>query len=243
MEIIKATDYDDMSKKAAEIIAKEVKEKPNLVMGLATGSSPVGLYKNLIEKYNSKELDFSKAKSVNLDEYKGLNGEHEQSYRYFMNTNFFNHINIDKNNTFVPDGVSDDDDKNCDDYNNIIEKLGGVDVQILGIGHNGHIGFNEPADHFTKSTHCVDLQESTIRANMIYFDSENDVPRQAYTLGIQNIMKSRKIILIASGEGKANILKEALTGNITPNVPASILQLHNDVTVIADSAAMSALNN
>ncbi|MFI3175422.1 MAG: glucosamine-6-phosphate deaminase [Bacillota bacterium] len=239
MRIIKATDYNDMSKKAADVLAEIVKEKPDLVMGLATGSSPVGMYKCLIEKYENKEIDFSKARSVNLDEYLGLSGDHDQSYRYFMDTNFFNHVNIDKKNTHVPDGVASDPEKNCADYDKIIESLGGVDVQVLGMGHNGHIGFNEPGDHFTKTTHLIELQESTRHANGVNFEKEEDMPHQAYTMGIQNIMQSKKIILIVSGKAKAEILKLALTGNVTPHVPGSILQFHRDVTVVADAEAMS----
>lgn len=239
MKIIRTANYEDLSAKVAEMLAKEINCNPNIVLGLATGGSPVGLYKCLIEKYKKNELDFSKVKSVNLDEYKGLNGEHEQSYRYFMNGNLFNHINIDKSNTYIPNGLSDNDDKNCEDYEKVIEDIGGIDVQILGIGHNGHIGFNEPCEYFTKGTHCVELQESTIKANKKYFESENDVPRQAYTLGIKNIMSSKKIILLASGSAKANILYDALKGNITPKVPASILQFHNDVTIVADIEALS----
>lgn len=241
MKIIKASDYNDMSQKAADILAEIVQTKPDLVMGLATGSSPIGLYKCLIEKYNQKLIDFSKAKSINLDEYRGLSGDHNQSYRYFMNINFFDHVNINTGNTHVPNGLGDDPEKNISDYNTIIEKLGGIDVQILGMGHNGHIGFNEPADFFTKKTHLVNLQESTILANSVYFEKEEDMPRQAYTLGIQNIMYAKKIILIVSGKAKADILKTALTGHITPRVPGSILQLHSDVIVVADVDAMSSL--
>ncbi len=240
MKIIKASDYNDMSQKAADILAKCIKEKPDLVMGLATGSSPVGMYKCLIEKYNRKEVDFSKAKSVNLDEYRGLSGDHDQSYRYFMDTNLFNHINIDKKNTNVPDGMAKDPEKLCLDYDKIIESLGGIDVQVLGMGHNGHIGFNEPGDYFTKTTHLIELQESTRHANGVNFSKEEDMPKEAYTMGIQNIMLSKKIILIVSGEAKAEILKLALTGNVTPHVPGSILQFHSDVIVIADEEAMSA---
>lgn len=239
MNIIKAKDYEDLSRKAANIIAAQVILKPDCVLGLATGSSPLGTYKQLIDGYEKGDLDFSKVKSVNLDEYKGLTRDNDQSYYYFMYNNLFKHINIDMNNTNVPDGTEPDSEKACSDYNAIIDSMGGVDIQLLGIGHNGHIGFNEPADEFPKLTHCVDLQESTIEANKRFFASIDDVPRQAYTMGIQTIMRAKKILLIASGTDKAEIMKKALFGPITPHVPASILQLHNDVTIVADEAALS----
>ena len=215
--------------------------KPNCVLGLATGSSPVGTYKQLIEWYNKGDLDFSKVTSINLDEYKGLSPENDQSYRYFMNYNLFNHVNIDKSRTFVPDGLESDSQKACDVYNEIIRQQGGIDLQLLGLGHNGHIGFNEPADEFPKTTHCVDLTESTIQANARFFDKPEDVPTQAYTMGIGTIMRAKRILLIASGKGKAAIVKEALFGPVRPQVPASILQLHPDVTVVLDEEAASCL--
>ena len=242
MVIYKAKDYQDMSRKAANIISAQIIMKPNCVLGLATGSSPVGTYKQLIEWYKKGDLDFSQVTSVNLDEYNGLSPENDQSYRYFMNTNLFDHVNIDKTRTFVPNGLEADSDKACSEYNEIIRKQGGVDLQLLGLGHNGHIGFNEPGAAFEKETHCVDLTESTIEANKRFFESEDDVPRQAYTMGIKNIMQAKKILVVVSGEDKAAILKEVLYGPITPEVPASILQLHNDVTIVADAAALSKIN-
>ena len=242
MVIYKAKDYQDMSRKAANIISAQIIMKPNCVLGLATGSSPVGTYKQLIEWYKKGDLDFSQVTSVNLDEYKGLSPENDQSYRYFMNTNLFDHVNIDKTRTFVPDGLEADSAKACNDYNAVIRKQGGVDLQLLGLGHNGHIGFNEPGAAFEKEPHCVDLQESTIEANKRFFESEDDVPRQAYTMGIKNIMQAKKILVVVSGEDKADILKEVLYGPITPKVPASILQLHNDVTIVADEAALSKID-
>lgn len=239
MIIYKAADYHDMSRKAANIISAQIIMKPDCVLGLATGSSPVGTYKQLIEWYKKGDLDFSKVTSINLDEYKGLSPDNDQSYRYFMNNNLFDHINIDKSRTFVPDGLEPDARKACNDYNNIIANSGGIDLQLLGLGHNGHIGFNEPGEAFEKETHCVNLTESTIEANKRFFASEADVPRQAYTMGIKSIMQARKILVIVSGESKAAILKEVLYGPITPAVPASILQLHNDVTIVADEAALS----
>ena len=239
MKICRAKDYDEMSRKTANIIGAQVSMKPNCVLGLATGSSPIGTYKELIKRYEEGDLDFSQVKSVNLDEYKGLPRENDQSYYYFMNDNFFNHINIDKANTNVPNGMEPDAEKECARYEDLIASLGGVDLQLLGLGHNGHIGFNEPAPQFDKVTHCVDLQESTIEANKRFFASADDVPRQAYTMGIGTIMSAKKIVVVVSGEDKAEIVKKAFFGPVTPEVPASILQMHPDVTVVCDEAAYS----
>ena len=241
MQLIQAKDYEDMSRKAANIISAQVILKPDCVLGLATGSTPLSTYANLIEWYKKGDLDFSKVSSINLDEYKGLDPENDQSYRYFMNTNFFNHVNIDKANTFVPNGLEPDSDKACKEYDEIIEKSGGVDLQLLGLGHNGHIGFNEPSDVFPCGTHCVDLTPSTIDANKRFFASEADVPRQAYTMGIRSIMLAKKIVVVISGEDKSEILKKVVCGPITPEVPASVLQLHPDVVIVADEAALSKL--
>ena len=239
MIIYAAKDYQDMSRKAANIMSAQIIMKPDAVLGLATGSTPVGMYRQLVEWYNKGDLDFSRISSVNLDEYRGLSGDNEQSYRYFMNTNLFDHVNIDKSRTFVPNGLEEDSDKACADYNEIIRSMGGVDIQLLGIGGNGHIVFNEPGDVFEKETHVVDLTESTIQANSRFFESMDEVPKQAYTMGIKNIMAARKILLVATGAAKAQALYDSLYGPITPNVPASILQLHNDVTVVADEDALS----
>ena len=241
MIICRAKDYKELSRRAANIIAAQVIMKPDCVLGLATGSSPIGTYGQLIEWYNKGDLDFSKVSSINLDEYKGLDPENDQSYRYFMNTNFFNHVNIDKANTFVPNGLEPDSDKACKEYDEIIEKSGGVDLQLLGLGHNGHIGFNEPSDVFPCGTHCVDLTPSTIDANKRFFASEADVPRQAYTMGIRSIMLAKKIVVVISGEDKSEILKKVVCGPITPEMPASVLQLHPDVVIVADEAALSKL--
>ena len=232
-------DYEAMSRIAANIISAQIIMKPDCVLGLATGSSPEGTYAQLVEWYKKGDLDFSQVTSVNLDEYRGLSGDNDQSYRYFMNTHLFDHVNIDKSRTFVPNGLEPDSEKACREYDAVVEATGGVDLQLLGIGHNGHIGFNEPAKEFCKNTQCVDLTESTIEANKRFFEKEEDVPRQAYTMGIGTIMRAKKIRLVASGEGKADIIAKAFTGPITPEVPASILQLHNDVTVVCDKAAMS----
>lgn len=241
MRIIKAKDYDDLSRKAANIISAQVLLKPDCVLGLATGSTPIGTYKQLIEWYEKGDLDFSAAKSVNLDEYRGLTRDNDQSYYYFMYNNLFKHININMENTNVPDGTEPDSEKECSRYENVIEAYGGVDLQLLGLGHNGHIGFNEPDKDFPRTTHCVDLTQSTIEANKRFFASVDDVPKQAYTMGIGTIMKACKILLVVSGADKAQILHDVLCGPVTPEVPASILQLHSDVIVVADEAAMAKL--
>ena len=241
MKIYKAKDYEELSRKAASIIASQVLMKPDCVLGLATGSTPIGTYKQLIEWYNKGDLDFSSVKSVNLDEYRGLTRDNDQSYYYFMYNNLFKHININMENTNVPDGTEPDSEKECSRYENVIEAYGGVDLQLLGLGHNGHIGFNEPDKDFPRTTHCVDLTQSTIEANKRFFASIDEVPKQAYTMGIGTIMKAEKILLVVSGSDKAQILHDVLCGPVTPHVPASVLQLHNDVIVVADEAAMAKL--
>ena len=232
MKFIKVKTKEQLNRKAANLISAQVIIKPNSVLGLATGSSPLGTYKQLIEWYNKGDVDFSEVISVNLDEYIGLTPENDQSYRYFMNTNFFNQINIDKNNTYVPNGCAEDLEKEGELYDARIKKLGGIDLQLLGIGLDGHIGFNEPDKYFYKKTRVVDLHESTIKANARFFENENDVPKQAITMGMISIMQAKKILLIANGEQKREILEKAFFGPITPEIPASILQLHSDVTVI-----------
>ena len=241
MKIYCGETYKEMSDKAASIIASQVTLKPDCVLGLATGSTPIGTYKKLVEWCAEGILDFSNVTSVNLDEYKGLSGDNDQSYRYFMNTNLFNHVNINKENTFVPNGLEPDSEKACSEYDAVIERVGGIDLQLLGLGHNGHIGFNEPADEFVKTTQCVDLTASTIEANKRFFEKEEDVPRQAYTMGIQTIMSAKKVLVVVSGEDKADIVAKAFAGPVTPQVPASILQMHPDVTVVGDKAALSKL--
>jgi glucosamine-6-phosphate deaminase len=234
MRVIKVGSYDAMSRVAANIISAQIILKSNSVLGLATGSSPIGTYKRLIELYKSGDLDFSDITSVNLDEYCGLDGSHDQSYRYYMNTNLFDHININKDNTHVPNGVASDLNEESKRYDKLINDLGGIDLQLLGIGHNGHIGFNEPNDVFDKDTHVVDLKQSTIDANSRFFEKMEDVPKQAITMGIKTIMSAKKVLLIASGTDKKDIIERALYGPITPQVPASILQLHTDLTVVCN---------
>ena len=241
MKIIKAKDYQDMSLKAANIMAAQIIMKPNAVLGLATGSTPEGLYANLIKKYNDGELDFSNIKTVNLDEYKGLKRDHDQSYYYFMNSKLFDHVNINKANTNVPDGTKEDGEAECARYEELIASLGGIDIQLLGIGGNGHIGFNEPGESFIRDTHCVKLTEETIEANSRFFASKDDVPKYAYTMGIKSIIQAKKILLVASGKSKAKAVYDTVCGPITPAVPASILQLHPDVTIVADEEALSLL--
>lgn len=241
MRIIVTKDYNDMSRKAANIISAQIITKPDCVLGLATGSSPVGAYKTLVDWYKKGDLDFSEVTTVNLDEYRGLTHSNDQSYYYFMNDNLFSHVNIDPAHTHIPDGTEPDAQKACDDFEAIVKNCGGTDLQFLGLGHNGHIGFNEPAEDFPKFTHCVDLTESTIQANARFFDKPEDVPTQAYTMGIGTIMRAKRILLIASGKDKAAIVKEALFGPVRPQVPASILQLHPDVTVVLDEEAASYL--
>ena len=232
MKFIEVDTYEELSRLGADIIAEQVKSKADSVLGLATGSSPIGIYKNLIDDYNNGKLDFSSVTSVNLDEYIGLTSDNDQSYRYFMNTNLFDHINIDKSRTFVPSGVAGDIAAECEAYDANIERLGGIDVQLLGIGLDGHIGFNEPDSVFIKPTHEVKLDESTIIANARFFESIDDVPKSAVTMGMGGIMSAKKVLLIANGEAKRDIVEKAFFGPITPAVPASILQLHNDLVVI-----------
>ena len=232
MNIITVETYEQLSRLAANIIAAQVIVKPDCVLGLATGSSPLGAYKQLIERFENGDIDFSKVTSINLDEYVGLSGDHEQSYRYFMNHNLFDHINIDKANTYLPNGCAEDLNAECRQYDAHICEVGGIDLQLLGIGLDGHIGFNEPDECFIRDTHVVELDASTITANARFFDSEHDVPRFAVTMGIAGIMQAKKVLLIANGEKKADIVKKAFEGPITPEVPTSILQLHPDLTVI-----------
>lgn len=239
MKIYKAKDYKDMSRKAANIISAQVIMKPNCVLGLATGSTPIGTYDQLVEWYNKGDLDFSEVTTVNLDEYKGLPRTNDQSYYYFMHQHLFDRVNIDPERTNVPDGMEPDAEKECGRYEELIRSLGGVDLQLLGLGHNGHIGFNEPGEAFEKETHCVDLTESTIEANKRFFASADDVPKQAYTMGIKTIMQAKKILIVVNGENKADIVERAFFGPVTPEVPASILQLHNDVTLVGDEAALA----
>lgn len=239
MRIIRTENYEELSRRAADQIAAQILVKPDCVLGLATGSTPEGTYRELVARYETGILDFSQVSSVNLDEYKGLSGDNDQSYRYFMNHHLFDHVNIDKTRTHVPNGLEPDSDKACADYDAQIRAMGGVDLQLLGIGGNGHIGFNEPCEEFIVGTHCVDLAQSTIEANARFFASIDEVPKKAYTMGIGNIMAAKKILLLASGKGKAQAIYDTCFGPVTPHVPASVLQLHPDVVIIADEDALS----
>ena len=239
MKIIRAKDYKDMSRKAANIISAQVIMKPNCVLGLATGGTPVGTYAQLIDWYNKGDVDFSEVTTVNLDEYRGLPRDHEQSYWYFMHKNFFDSVNVQPDRIFVPDGSNPNAEEACREYDAIIRNVGGIDLQLLGIGEDGHIGFNEPGEAFELGTHCVDLTESTINANQRFFNSRDEVPRQAYTMGIKTIMQARKVLMVANGANKAEIIKKAFFGPVTPEVPASILQMHPDFILVGDQDALA----
>lgn len=243
MKILKASDYQGMCRKAANIVSAQVILFPNSVLGLATGSTPLGVYEQLVDWFLKGDLDFSRVRTINLDEYCGLSPAHPQSYRYYMNRNLFERVNIQIENTHLPNGLAPDMDAECVRYDEMIADLGGIDLQLLGIGHNGHIGFNEPDQAFGKMTHCVRLNERTIEANARFFDSADQVPERAFSMGVKAIMQAKKILLVANGAGKADILREALLGPVTPAVPASILQLHPDVTVVADELALSNMPN
>ena len=241
MTIYQGKDYKEICEKAADMIAAEIRVNPMTVLGLSTGSTPIGVYDRLTEWYEKGQLDFSKVTTINLDEYKGLGAEHEQGYRFFMNQYLFDRVNIDKSRTFVPDGTELNSEKACHEYDEIIAEKGRIDLQLLGLGANGHIGFNEPGDVFLPDTHCVKLTESTVQANSRFFCSKEEVPKEAYSMGIKGIMQARHIILLASGKQKAQALYEAVYGDITPGVPASILKLHPHTVVFADEDALSVI--
>ncbi len=241
MRILVCKNYDEMSKKAAQMILSQVTLKPNSVLGLATGSTPVGMYKQLVKMYNDKQIDFSEISTFNLDEYYNLPKESNQSYDYFMKENLFNYINIPKENINIPNGMAKDVEAECERYDKSIKECGGVDIQVLGIGHNAHIGFNEPTINFERGTHLVDLKQSTIEANARFFDKEENVPKKAITMGTGSIFKARKIMLLACGESKAQAIYNTVYGKVVPEVPASILQFHNDIVLILDEEAASKL--
>lgn len=234
MKIIVCENYEEMSLKGAEIVKEQVVSKPNCILGLATGSTPVGLYTCLAEMNKKGDLDFSKVTSFNLDEYYPISPENDQSYRYFMNENLFSKINIDIANTHVPNGMAEDPEKACKEYDESILAAGGIDLQILGIGQNGHIAFNEPAEELHEGTHLTGLTESTIKANSRFFEKEEDVPTKAVTMGIASIMRARKIIILANGPAKREVVEKLINGGITTSIPASILKVHPDVTLICD---------
>lgn len=240
MKLLVMADYEKMSKAAADIIKEQMKRKPDIVLGLATGSTPTGMYKELIRMHKEKELDFSKAITFNLDEYVGIDMDNPNSYHYYMRETFFKHINIDLKNTFIPNGIAEDLEGHCREYDRLIEEKGGIDIQVLGIGENGHIGFNEPGECLNLNTSIVELSVSTIEANSRFFDSTKQVPRKAITMGIGSIMRANKIILLANGCKKSGIINELLKGDrITTMLPASMLSLHPDITIIIDEKANS----
>ena len=241
MKIICARDYQDMSRKAANLLSAQVIIKENAVLGLATGETVLGIYDQLIQWYEKGDIDFSSASSINLDEYVGLAPDHPNSYHRYMKQNFFSRVNINPDRCHLPDGMTDSIDAECLRYDSLIQSLGGIDMQLLGLGCNGHIGFNEPGEAFEKKTHCVTLSESTRKANSRYFSSLEEVPQQAITMGIKSIMQAKRIVLCASGESKAEILEKVLFGPVTPAVPGSILQMHPQLTVVADAAARRCL--
>ncbi len=233
--------YEEMSKEAARLVAAQIRLKPESIVGFATGSTPTGMYKELVKMYREEGLDFSKIVSFNLDEYYPIDPSSEQSYYFYMMNNLFNHINIEKDNINIPDGKAPDVEVQCRQYEERIRRVGGIDLQVLGIGPNGHIGFNEPDLKFEAETHIIDLDKKTIEANSRFFNSVDEVPKRAITMGIKTIMHARKIVLLANGSGKAEVIKEAILGSIVPNLPASILQLHQDVTIICDKEASKEL--
>ncbi len=238
MKLIRAKNYKDMSRKAANFLSAQVILKENSVLGLATGGTSEGIYEQLVEWYRKGDIDFSAVSTVNLDEYVGLDEGNERSYRYFMNQHLFHHINIKEKNCHLPNGKAENIEEECKRYDRLIEKLGGIDMQLLGIGENGHIGFNEPGEAFEQMTHCIRLKETTIEANARYFNKKEDVPREAITMGVKAIMQARSIVLCASGPKKADILSKVLYGPVTPEVPGSVLQMHPRLIVIADAEAL-----
>ncbi len=237
MKVLVFDSYEEMSAAGAEIICEQLKNKPNSVLGLATGSTPIGMYDALAEECKKGNADFSKVTSVNLDEYYPISPDNKQSYRYTMNSTLFDHINIDINKTHVLDGMTNDPDKTCKAYDEFIDSIGGIDLQVLGIGNNGHIAFNEPDEWLEVGTHKTALTESTMQANARYFSADEVMPTHALTMGIGSIMKARKIIILINGAKKTDALKKMLSGKLSTDCPASMLQLHPDVTVICDRAA------
>ncbi|HNR65673.1 MAG TPA: glucosamine-6-phosphate deaminase [Atribacterota bacterium] len=241
MNVVIVKNYQELSVRAAQLVADQITRKKNIVLGLATGQTPVGMYQGLIKKYKKGEIDFSQVVTFNLDEYYGLSPEHPQSYHYFMWDTFFQHININKEKIYLLNGITDNIDEECQRFEDLIKKRGGIDLQILGIGDNGHLGFNEPAIGLKSKTHLVNLSKATIHANVKYFNDIKEVPRQALTMGIGTIMKAEKIILLASGRKKSPVIVKTIKGPVSTEVPATVLQLHNEVTIILDQDVASKL--
>ena len=240
MKVIVVENYQQIGQQGAQIIAEVIKNNPNAVLGLATGTSPIGIYQNLVEMCQKGEISFANVKTVNLDEYVGLDGTHPQSYRYFMNDNLFNHVDIDKANTFVPNGVAENLQEECTRYTTLVNNLV-QDIQLLGIGSNGHIAFNEPGTPFDSTTHVVNLTENTIKDNSRLFEDISQVPTKALTMGIANIMNAKRILIVANGKNKAQAVYDMVKGQVNTTCPASVLQNHPDVTVIVDKDAASLL--
>ncbi|HZK40292.1 MAG TPA: glucosamine-6-phosphate deaminase [Atribacterota bacterium] len=243
MKVVIVKDYQELSSKAAQLVTEQIINKKYSVLGLATGSTPSGMYKELIRLNQERKVDFSEVVTFNLDEYYGLSPEHPQSYSFFMWNKFFKHINIKKENIHLLNGIKKNIDKECKQYEALIKKSGGIDLQVLGIGDNGHIGFNEPDISLNTQTHLVNLTVKTIQVNSRFFNTPQEVPKKAITMGIGTIMRARKIILLANGKRKARIIGKTINGPITTKVPATVLQLHNDVTIIIDQEAASQLVN
>lgn len=241
MKVIVCENYEELSNQAAKIVSSQLIVKPNSILGLATGSTPIGLYQNLIDMNKKGEIDFSEVKTYNLDEYYPIKKSNDQSYDYFMNEQLFSHINIDKNNTHLPNGEAEDPVKECERYEKMLDAIGGVDLQILGIGQNGHIAFNEPDENLIAVTHLTGLTQSTIEANSRFFASADEVPKQALTMGMGSILKAKKIVILANGANKSKAVAELLNGNITTSNPATMLKVHPDVTLICDKEAFSAV--
>ncbi len=239
MRVYITKNYDEMSRKAANIISAQIILKPDCVLGLATGATPLGIYNQLAEWYNKGDLNFSEVITINLDEYRGLGAESEQSYISYMRKNLFDRVNLKSENVHLPDGRNLDSVEACKSYNNLLAKIGRQDLQLLGLGRNGHIGFNEPGEFFEKDVHCVELTQSTVDANKRFFEAGKEVPTHAYTMGIRSILRAKKILVVASGEDKADAVKKVFYGAVTPKVPGSILQLHNDVILVCDEGAFS----
>lgn len=241
MKIISAPDYESMSRKAANLISAQVILQPASVLGLATGSTPVGIYRQLADWYRKGDIDFSRVHTVNLDEYCGLSADSKQSYHSYMQDNFFRYVNIPAENCSIPDGNAVNVEEECERYDKLISKLCGIDLQLLGIGHTGHIGFNEPGQNFDQLTHYIELDSRTVEANARFFENTDQVPKAAITMGIKAIMQAKKLLLVADGIGKADILYRTLFGPVTPVIPASILQFHSDLTVVATEDALSVI--
>ncbi len=237
MKVIVCKNYKEMSEQGAKIVADVMTKKPNAILGLATGSTPVGMYQELIALNKAGKIDFKNITTVNLDEYYPIEPTNDQSYRYFMNDNLFNHVNIDKNKTFVPQGNAKDGEEEAIRYETFVRSLGGADIQVLGIGRNGHIAFNEPDTELVPVTHVTNLTEDTIDANARFFASADEVPKQALTMGMGTILSAKKIIILANGKGKHDAVMKMLKGTVTTSCPASFLNLHDDVTVLCDEDA------